>query len=118
MVGKHALKNALIPVVTLAGMNLVIMISAAVAIETVFSWPGLGYHLYMAASNRDFNVVQGVVLVLAGLFVLVNLAIDLLYPLLDPRIRLEGKGVCFKKFFRRLIHHNGNVWTLLCRCFY
>ncbi len=87
VVAKHALKNALIPVVTLAGMNVVIMISAAVAIETVFSWPGLGYLLYMSAINRDFNVVQGVVLIISMLMVLINLLVDILYAYLDPRIR-------------------------------
>lgn len=87
VVAKHALKNALIPIVTLAGMNVVIMISAAVAIEAVFSWPGLGYLLYMSAINRDFNVVQGVVLIISMLMVLINLLVDILYAYLDPRIR-------------------------------
>lgn len=89
VVGKHALKNALIPVITLAGMNVVIMISAAVPIETVFAWPGLGYLLYTSAGNRDFNVVQGVVLVISIFMVLLNLLVDILYAYLDPRIRYK-----------------------------
>ena len=87
VVGKHALKNAIIPVVTLAGMNFVIMVSAAVAIETVFAWPGLGFLLYQAAIYRDFNVVQGVAIIISGSMVLVNLGVDILYAYLDPRIR-------------------------------
>jgi ABC-type dipeptide/oligopeptide/nickel transport system permease component len=87
VVGKHALRNALIPVVTLAGMNLVLMVSAAVAIETVFRWPGLGFLTYKAAMARDFNVVQGVVIVISGMMVVVNLIVDILYAYLDPRIR-------------------------------
>lgn len=87
VVGKHALKNALIPVVTLAGMNTVLMISAAVAIETVFSWPGLGFLVYQGALARDFNIVQGSVMIISGLMVLSNLAVDILYAYLDPRIR-------------------------------
>lgn len=89
VIGKHALKNALIPVVTLAGMNVVIMISAAVPIETVFAWPGLGYLLYTSAGNRDFNVVQGVVLIISMFMVLLNLLVDILYAYLDPRIRYK-----------------------------
>ena len=89
VIGKHALKNAMIPVITLAGMNVVIMISAAVPIETVFAWPGLGYLLYTSAGNRDFNVVQGVVLIISIFMVLLNLLVDILYAYLDPRIRYK-----------------------------
>jgi ABC-type dipeptide/oligopeptide/nickel transport system permease component len=87
VVGKHALKNALIPIVTLAGMNLVVMISAGVAIETVFAWPGLGFLMYQAALVRDFNAVQGVVLIISFMMVMVNLLVDILYAYIDPRIR-------------------------------
>jgi ABC-type dipeptide/oligopeptide/nickel transport system permease component len=87
VIGKHALKNALIPVVTLAGMNVVVMIGAAVPIETVFAWPGLGYLLYESAINRDFNTVQGIVLLISVLMVTINLLVDILYAYLDPRIR-------------------------------
>lgn len=87
VIGKHALKNALIPVVTLAGMNTVVMIGAAVPIETVFAWPGLGYLLYESAMNRDFNTVQGIVLLISVLMVIINLLVDIVYAYLDPRIR-------------------------------
>jgi peptide/nickel transport system permease protein len=89
IVGKHAFKNAIIPVVTLAGMNLVVMISGAVAVETVFAWPGLGQLMYIAAVNRDFNVVQAVVLFVSVLMVMMNLLVDILYAYLDPRIRYQ-----------------------------
>jgi peptide/nickel transport system permease protein len=89
VVGKHALKNALIPVVTLAGMNIVLMISSAVAIEMVFAWPGLGLLMYHGAIYRDFNVVQAVILVISVLMVFMNLAVDILYAYLDPRIRYD-----------------------------
>ena len=87
VIGKHALKNALIPVVTLAGMNVVVMIGAAVPIETVFAWPGLGYLLYESAMNRDFNTVQGIVLLISVIMVSINLLVDIVYAYLDPRIR-------------------------------
>jgi peptide/nickel transport system permease protein len=84
---KHAFKNALIPVLTLAGINFVIMINVAVIIETIFAWPGIGRLLYEGISLRDFPVVQGVV-VMAGVMTLgVNLLVDMLYALIDPRIR-------------------------------
>lgn len=89
VVGKHALKNAMIPIVTLAGMNVVIMVGAAVPIETVFAWPGLGYQLFTSAGNRDFNVVQGIVMIISMFMVLLNLFIDILYAYLDPRIRYK-----------------------------
>jgi peptide/nickel transport system permease protein len=84
---KHAFKNALIPVLTLAGINFVIMLNVAVIIETIFAWPGIGRLLFEGISLRDFPLVQGVV-VMAGIMVLgVNLIVDLLYALIDPRIR-------------------------------
>jgi len=89
VVGKHALKNAVIPVVTLAGMNIVLMISGAVAVEMVFAWPGLGLLMYHGAIYRDFNVVQAVILFISVMMVFVNLAVDIFYAFLDPRIRYD-----------------------------
>jgi peptide/nickel transport system permease protein len=89
VIAKHAFKNALIPVITLAGINLVIMINVAVVVETVFAWPGIGRLLYEGITFRDFPVVQGVVLLGGAMIVVVNLAIDILYAVIDPRIRLE-----------------------------
>ena len=90
VIGKHAFKNALIPVLTLAGINLVIMINVAVVVETVFAWPGIGRLLYEGITFRDFPVVQGVVIMGGAMIVLVNLVIDVLYAVIDPRIRLEA----------------------------
>ena len=84
---KHAFKNALIPVLTLAGINLVIMVNVAVIIETIFAWPGIGRLLYEAISSRDFPVVQGLVVMAGAMIVGVNLVLDLLYAAIDPRIR-------------------------------
>ncbi len=90
VIAKHAFKNALIPVLTLAGINLVIMINVAVVVETVFAWPGIGRLLYEGITFRDFPVVQAVVLLGGAMIVLVNLLIDILYAVIDPRIRLEN----------------------------
>ncbi len=90
VIGKHAFKNALIPVITLAGINLVVMINVAVVVETVFAWPGIGRLLYEGITFRDFPVVQGVVVIGGAMIVMVNLIVDILYALIDPRIRLEG----------------------------
>ena len=89
VMAKHALKNALIPVVTLAGMNVVLMISGAVAVEMVFAWPGLGLLMYHGAIYRDFNVVQAVILFISVGMVFMNLVVDILYAYLDPRIRYD-----------------------------
>ena len=89
VIGKHAFKNALIPVLTLAGINLVLMINVAVVVETVFAWPGIGRLLYEGISFRDFPVVQGVVIMGGTMIVVVNLLVDVVYAVIDPRIRLE-----------------------------
>jgi peptide/nickel transport system permease protein len=88
VIAKHAFKNALIPVLTLAGINLVIMVNVAVVVETVFAWPGIGRLLYEGISFRDFPIVQGVVLMGGAMIVVVNLVVDILYAVIDPRIRL------------------------------
>ena len=89
VIGKHAFKNALIPVLTLAGINLVIMVNVAVVVETVFAWPGIGRLLYEGIAFRDFPVVQATVLLGGSMIVVVNLLVDILYAVIDPRIRLE-----------------------------
>jgi ABC-type dipeptide/oligopeptide/nickel transport system permease component len=88
VVAKHAFKNALIPVLTLAGINLVIMVNVAVVVETVFAWPGIGRLLYEGIAFRDFPIVQGVVQMGGAMIVIVNLFVDVLYAVIDPRIRL------------------------------
>jgi len=86
---KHALKNSMIPILTLAGLNLLVMVNVAVVIEVVFNWPGVGQLLYDGLVNRDFPMVQGVVLMSGVLIVILNLVIDVLYGYMDPRIRLS-----------------------------
>jgi peptide/nickel transport system permease protein len=89
VIGKHAFKNALIPVLTLAGINLVIMVNVAVVVETVFAWPGVGRLLYEGIAFRDFPVVQATVLIGGAMIVVVNFFVDILYAVIDPRIRYE-----------------------------
>ena len=89
VIGKHAFKNALIPVLTLAGINLVIMVNVAVVVETVFAWPGIGRLLYEGIAFRDFPVVQATVLLAGSMIVIVNLFVDILYAVIDPRIRYD-----------------------------
>src|ERR671936_1400753 len=84
----HAFKNALIPVFTLAGVNLVVMVNAAVIIEVIFAWPGIGRLLYEGIFQRDFPLVQGVVVMAGFMIVGINLVVDVLYAVIDPRIRL------------------------------
>ena len=89
VVFKHALKNALIPVVTLLGLYLGSLLGGAVLIETIFTLPGLGKMLIDAIQGRDYTLVQGTVLFLASSVVLVNLMVDMLYGAIDPRVRYE-----------------------------
>jgi peptide/nickel transport system permease protein len=88
VIALHAFKNAMIPVFTLAGVNLVIMINAAVVIEVIFAWPGIGRLLFEGIFQRDFPLVQGVVIMAGFMIVGVNLLVDILYAVIDPRIRL------------------------------
>lgn len=89
VVSRHALKNALLPVVTLVGLQLGLLLSGAVLTETIFALPGLGRLAITSVLARDYPMVQGVVLIAAGVFVLANLLVDMLYVYLDPRIRYE-----------------------------
>jgi peptide/nickel transport system permease protein len=84
---RHALKNAFIPVVTVIGLNVGSLLGGAILTETIFAWPGMGRLVVDAIFARDYPVVQGTVLVIALLFVVVNLLVDLSYAFLDPRIR-------------------------------
>ena len=89
VIAKHTLKNAAIPIVTITGLHFGSLLAGAVVTETVFAWPGIGRLAIQSIYNRDYPVVQCVVLLSAALFVVVNLAIDALYGLLDPRIRVR-----------------------------
>jgi ABC-type dipeptide/oligopeptide/nickel transport system permease component len=86
--GRHALPNALIPLVTVVGLQFGYILGGAVVIETIFTWPGVGLFTIQAILNRDYPVVQAAVFILATAVVLINLAVDLLYVWLDPRIRV------------------------------
>ncbi|MBP1873499.1 peptide/nickel transport system permease protein [Ensifer adhaerens] len=87
VVMKHALKNALIPILTIVGLTAAVLISGAVVTETVFGLPGVGNLVVSAVLRRDYPVIQGALLVIAALYVLINFAIDMLYLLVDPRVR-------------------------------
>jgi ABC-type dipeptide/oligopeptide/nickel transport system permease component len=87
VVAKHALRNALLPVVTIVGLQFAGLLGGAVVTETIFSWPGLGRLAVTAILTRDFPLVQGAILVAAVTFVTINLIVDLLYAVLDPRIK-------------------------------
>ncbi len=89
VINKHALRNVLIPIITVVGMDFGSYLSGSVLTESIFGWPGLGRFTLLAILKRDFPVIQGAVLFMAVIFVTVNLAVDLLYSVLDPRIRYE-----------------------------
>ena len=84
----HALKNAAIPLVTIIGLDLGALLGGAVVTEQIFEWPGVGKEVITAINRRDFPVVQAAVFIIATTFVLINLAVDLIYTWLDPRVRL------------------------------
>jgi len=84
---KHALRNALIPILTIIGLTTAVMIAGAIVTETVFGLPGVGNLVVSAVLRRDYPVIQGALLVVSGLYVLINLAVDLLYAVVDPRVR-------------------------------
>lgn len=90
VIGKHALKNAVLPLITMIGMEFGLLLGGAVIIETVFAWPGVGRLIVQAIMDRDYPVVQGAVMMLAMIFVIVNLLVDLTYHWLDPNISLQG----------------------------
>jgi ABC-type dipeptide/oligopeptide/nickel transport system permease component len=83
----HAVKNAAIPVVTILGLQIGVLLSGAVITESVFAWPGIGKLVVDSIFQRDFPVVQTVLILSATVFILINLLVDLLYTVLDPRIR-------------------------------
>ncbi|MDR3179157.1 MAG: ABC transporter permease [Oscillospiraceae bacterium] len=88
----HALRNALIPIVTVVGLQFGSLLAGAVLTESIFSWPGIGKYTVECIQNSDIPVVQGMVLILATIFVFVNLAVDIIYAFLDPRIKFSKRG--------------------------
>jgi peptide/nickel transport system permease protein len=89
VITKHALRNALLPIVTVAGIQVGRLLAGAILTETIFSWPGIGRWVYESIQARDYPIVQGVTLFITALVVAVNLLVDISYAVLDPRIRLE-----------------------------
>jgi peptide/nickel transport system permease protein len=87
VVFKHALRNAMLPTITVIGLQTGLLMGGAIITETIFSWPGIGLYVYNSISSRDYASIQGVVLYAALLFVLINLLVDILYAILDPRVR-------------------------------
>ena len=92
VIWKHAFRNALIPVVTIVGLQFAGLLEGVVIVETIFAWPGVGKLLVDSIFERDFAMMQCGILFIAVIFVLVNLTVDILYALLDPRIRYEKGG--------------------------
>jgi peptide/nickel transport system permease protein len=84
---KHALRNAMLPTITVIGLLVGLLMGGSIITETIFSWPGIGLYVYQSVSSRDYASIQGVVLYGALLFVLINLVVDILYAVLDPRVR-------------------------------
>jgi ABC-type dipeptide/oligopeptide/nickel transport system permease component len=92
VVGRHALKNALVPVVTVLGLQFGSLLTGAILTETIFAWPGVGRLLVESIRLRDYPLLQGAVLLIAFTYLFVNLATDLAYAALDPRIRYGGSS--------------------------
>ena len=86
---KHALRNGLIPVITVIGLQFGIMLGAAILTETVFAWPGVGKWIFDGVVKRDYMVIQGGTLIVAACFVIVNLIVDVLYAVINPRISVR-----------------------------
>jgi peptide/nickel transport system permease protein len=86
---RHAMRNALLPVMTVTGLQTGRLLSGAILTETIFSWPGIGLWIFEAIQARDYPIVQGATLFIATIFVTVNLITDLLYAVVDPRIRYD-----------------------------
>lgn len=85
---RHTVRNALIPILTITGIQLATILGGVIVVEVVFAWPGLGRLTYNAVAARDYPLIQGAVLLIAALFLLINLIVDVLYAVVDPRIRL------------------------------
>lgn len=92
VISRHALKNSLIPVVTVAGLNFGYLLNGSVIVETIFAWPGLGNLIVSSILTKDYPMIQGCILFIAVIFVLINFAVDLSYAYLNPRIRYETRN--------------------------
>jgi peptide/nickel transport system permease protein len=87
VLGRHVILNASLPILTVVGIQVASLLGGTVIIETIFALPGIGRYIYEAIANRDYPVVQGVTIVIAAIFVMVSMTVDILYAVLDPRLR-------------------------------
>ena len=92
VIWKHAFKNALPPIVTVLGLQIASAFTGAILTETIFSWPGLGTLIVNALNGRDYSLIQGTVLFTAVVFVVINLVVDIIYAVINPRVSYEGGG--------------------------
>ena len=92
IIWKHALKNARPPIVTVLGLQLASAFTGAILTESIFSWPGMGTMIVSAIDNRDYMLIQGTVLFIAVVFVVVNLLVDVVYMIINPRVSYDSKG--------------------------
>ena len=92
VIGKHAFRNALLPIVTVIGLQFGSLLSGSILTETVFAWPGIGSYSVECILRSDFPVIQAVVLIIAVIFVVMNLLVDLLYAALDPRVKYSEES--------------------------
>lgn len=92
IIGKHALKNTLIPMITILGMQFAHLLSGVVIVEQIFAWPGIGHFLVDSIHAKDYPVIQGFVLLIAFIFVFINFMVDVCYAFIDPRVRYESKA--------------------------
>jgi dipeptide transport system permease protein len=89
VVFRYALRNALLPVITVIGLQFGMLLAGALLTETIFAWPGIGKWIYHAIAARDYPAVQGGIIIISTSFVLINLAVDVLYSVINPKIRLQ-----------------------------
>jgi peptide/nickel transport system permease protein len=89
VLGRHVILNASLPILTVVGIQVASLLGGTVIIETIFALPGVGRYIYEAIANRDYPVVQGVTIVIAAIFVVVSMTVDILYAVLDPRLRTQ-----------------------------
>jgi peptide/nickel transport system permease protein len=84
---RHGLGNALVPIITVVGLTAALLVGGAIVTETVFGLPGIGNLVVSAVLRRDYPVIQGALIIIAGIYVLINLSIDIIYTLVDPRVK-------------------------------
>jgi len=113
----HALKNAMIPVITVIGLMLGSLFAGAILTETTFSWPGIGKWIVNAVYQRDFPVIQGATIIIAIMFILLNLMVDIIYTFLNPRITFRKIVYCMKNRVRHTWTYINNIdymYSYLC----